>query len=146
MMTDSGLNITRHALAEHHKMDELLEQLTGDGILKSKGWLAIAKKLSETDIITYKKRSMVSTARKILARCSKDCLAKQYQRNTKVQKLEKTVWFKSILNKDGDCHLCDLIPFICVRFGSKCPRRQAIIIQTNANVLPQANLFFQSKN
>ena len=28
MMTDSGLNITRHALAEHHKMDELLEQLT----------------------------------------------------------------------------------------------------------------------
>ncbi len=47
MMSDSGLNITRHALAEHHEMDELLEQLT-ETEFSNPGWLAIAKKLSET--------------------------------------------------------------------------------------------------
>jgi len=47
MMTDSGLNITRHALAEHHKMDELLEQLT-EMELSNPSWLAVAKKLFDT--------------------------------------------------------------------------------------------------
>ncbi len=46
MMTDSGLSITRHALAEHHEIDELLEQLT-ETDFSNHGWLAIAKKLSE---------------------------------------------------------------------------------------------------
>ena len=44
MMSDSGLNITRHALAEHHEMDELLEQLT-ETEFSNPGWLAIAKKI-----------------------------------------------------------------------------------------------------
>lgn len=44
MMTDSGLNITRHALSEHHKMDELLEQLTETEFSHS-SWLVLAKKL-----------------------------------------------------------------------------------------------------
>lgn len=38
MMTDSGLNITRHALSEHHKMDELLEQLTETALSNSGCW------------------------------------------------------------------------------------------------------------
>jgi len=46
MMTDAGLNITRHALAEHHQMDELLEQLT-ETEMSNTGWLAIAKQLSD---------------------------------------------------------------------------------------------------
>ena len=44
MMTDAGLNITRHALAEHHEIDELLEQLT-ETEMSNTGWLAIAKQL-----------------------------------------------------------------------------------------------------
>lgn len=59
MMTDSGLNITRHALAEHHKMDELLEQLT-ETAFSNPSWLAIAKNYRKLYIITYKKRNMVS--------------------------------------------------------------------------------------
>ena len=38
MMTDSGLSITRHALAEHHEIDELLEQLT-ETDFSNHGWL-----------------------------------------------------------------------------------------------------------
>ena len=44
MMTDSGLNITRHALAEHHEMDEMIEELTATEF-SNPGWIAIAKRL-----------------------------------------------------------------------------------------------------
>lgn len=47
MMTDSGLNISRHALAEHHEMDELLEKIT-ETAWHSSRWLILAKQLSET--------------------------------------------------------------------------------------------------
>lgn len=47
MMTDSGLGITRHALAEHHEMDEMVEELT-ELDMSNTGWLALAKKLTET--------------------------------------------------------------------------------------------------
>ena len=46
MMTDPGLNITRHALAEHHEMDEMIEELT-ETEFSSPSWIAIAKKLSD---------------------------------------------------------------------------------------------------
>ena len=46
MMMDAGLNITRHALSEHHEIDELLEQLT-ETEMSNTGWLAVAKQLSE---------------------------------------------------------------------------------------------------
>ena len=42
MMTDSGLGITRHALAEHHEMDEMVEELT-ELDMSNTGWLALAK-------------------------------------------------------------------------------------------------------
>ena len=46
MLTDSGLNITRHALAEHHEMDEMIEELS-ETDFSNPGWIALAKKLSE---------------------------------------------------------------------------------------------------
>jgi hypothetical protein len=46
MMTDSGLNITRHALAEHHEMDEMIEELS-EIDFSNPGWIVLAKKLSE---------------------------------------------------------------------------------------------------
>ena len=46
MMTDSGLSITRHALAEHHEMDEMIEELS-ETDFSNPGWIAIAKKLSD---------------------------------------------------------------------------------------------------
>lgn len=46
MGDDVGLDISRHALHEHHEMDELLEELD-ETPMSSPAWLAAAKKLSE---------------------------------------------------------------------------------------------------
>ena len=91
MMTDSGLNITRHALAEHHKMDELLEQLT-ETEFSNPGWLAIAKKLSETvhHHLQEEEHGFFQQAGKILLDAEKTVLAKQYQQEyKKYKKIEK---------------------------------------------------------
>lgn len=91
MMTDSGLNITRHALAEHHEMDELLEQLT-ETEFSSSGWLAIAKKLSETvhHHLDEEEHGFFQQAGKILDDKQKESLAKKYQTEyKKYKKLDK---------------------------------------------------------
>lgn len=91
MMTDSGLNITRHALAEHHKMDELLEQLT-EIAFSNPSWLAIAKKLSETvhHHLQEEEHGFFQQAGKILADTQKITLAEQYQREyRKYKKIDK---------------------------------------------------------
>lgn len=91
MMTDSGLNITRHALAEHHEMDELLEQLT-ETEFSNPGWLAIAKKLSETvhHHLEEEEHGFFQQAGKILEDKQKETLAKKYQTEyKKYKKLDK---------------------------------------------------------
>lgn len=91
MMTDSGLNITRHALAEHHEMDELLEQLT-ETEFSNPGWLAIAKKLSETvhHHLQEEEHGFFQQAGKILEDKEKESLAKKYQKEySKYKKIEK---------------------------------------------------------
>lgn len=79
MMTDSGLNITRHALAEHHKMDELLEELT-ELEMSNPGWLNKAKKLVETVLhhLDEEEHGFFQQAGKILTDKEKTSLAKQY--------------------------------------------------------------------
>jgi len=79
MMTDSGLNITRHALAEHHKMDELLEQLT-EMELSNPSWLAVAKKLFDTvhHHLQEEEHGFFQQAGKILSAERKESLAQQY--------------------------------------------------------------------
>ncbi|AMW77739.1 hemerythrin [Acinetobacter sp. TGL-Y2] len=91
MMTDSGLNISRHALAEHHEMDELLEQLT-ETEFSNPGWLAIAKKLSETvhHHLQEEEHGFFQQAGKILEDKEKESLAKKYQKEySKYKKIEK---------------------------------------------------------
>jgi len=79
MMTDSGLNITRHALAEHHKMDELMEQLT-EMELSNPSWLAVAKKLFDTvhHHLQEEEHGFFQQAGKILSAEQKESLAQQY--------------------------------------------------------------------
>ncbi|MGE8684847.1 MAG: hemerythrin domain-containing protein [Acinetobacter sp.] len=79
MMTDSGLNITRHALSEHHQMDELLEQLT-EMELSHPSWLIIAKKLSEIvhHHLKEEEHGFFQQAGKILDGEQKETLAIQY--------------------------------------------------------------------
>lgn len=93
MMTDSGLNITRHALSEHHEIDELLEQLT-ETDMSNHGWLAIAKKLSEKvhHHLKEEEHGFFQQAGKILEDEQKESLAKQYL--TEYNKYKK-------LNKDS---------------------------------------------
>ena len=88
MMTDSGLNITRHALAEHHKMDELLEQFDGDGILQS-GLVGNCKKIigNGTSSLTRRGAWFFSASRKNLTRCSKDCARQAVSAG--IQKVQK---------------------------------------------------------
>lgn len=45
LMDDMGLLSSRHALHEHHEIDELVEELRGRDTA-SRGWLATARKLS----------------------------------------------------------------------------------------------------
>ncbi|WP_425916387.1 hemerythrin domain-containing protein [Acinetobacter sp. TSRC1-2] len=79
MMTDSGLSITRHALAEHHEIDEFLEQLT-ETDFSNPGWLAIAKKLSEKvhHHLKEEEHGFFQQAGKILEQKQKESLAQQY--------------------------------------------------------------------
>ena len=79
MMTDSGLNITRHALSEHHEIDELLEQLT-ETEMSNTGWLAVAKQLSEKvhHHLKEEEHGFFQQAGKILSESQKQSLAKQY--------------------------------------------------------------------
>ena len=46
LMDDMGLNLSRHALHEHHQMDELVEDLH-KADAEGGEWLAVARKLSE---------------------------------------------------------------------------------------------------
>ena len=89
MMTDSGLNITRHALAEHHHMDELLEQLTETEFSHSR-WLVLAKKLSETvhHHLKEEEHGFFQQAGKILDENQKTALAKKYLTEYKKYKVK----------------------------------------------------------
>ncbi len=46
MHDDSGVDLSRHAIAEHHEMDEIVEALE-ETDPSSPGWLAQARKLSD---------------------------------------------------------------------------------------------------
>ncbi|WP_225774748.1 hemerythrin domain-containing protein [Pseudomonas sp. Marseille-Q5115] len=46
MAHDNGVDLSRHAISEHHEMDEMMEELDGTE-MSSPSWLATAKKLSD---------------------------------------------------------------------------------------------------
>ena len=80
MMTDSGLSITRHALAEHHEMDEMIEELS-ETDFSNAGWTAIAKKLYDKvhHHLKEEEHSFFQQAGKILGEDQKTALAVQYK-------------------------------------------------------------------
>ncbi|WP_017395418.1 hemerythrin domain-containing protein [Acinetobacter haemolyticus] len=79
MFDDVGLDITRHALAEHHEMDELVETLE-ETDMSSPSWLATAKQLSEVvhHHLKEEEHKFFQQAGKILADAEKEKLGKQY--------------------------------------------------------------------
>lgn len=79
MESDMGIDISRHAIAEHHEIDELVEQLQATEAA-SPAWLGIAKKLSEKvhHHLEEEERSFFQMAGKILNEKQKTTLAKTY--------------------------------------------------------------------
>ncbi|RTZ40945.1 hemerythrin domain-containing protein [Candidimonas sp. SYP-B2681] len=79
MDTDPGIDLSRHAIAEHHEIDELVESLE-ETDPSSPGWLATAKKLSDKvhHHLTEEEHKFFQMAGKILNEKQKISLARQY--------------------------------------------------------------------
>jgi hypothetical protein len=82
LMDDMGLNASRHALHEHHELDELIEDL--QVIDKSgSGWMATAKKLSGKvhHHLREEEKKFFQVSGKIISEAQKAKLAKSYRRD-----------------------------------------------------------------
>lgn len=82
LMDDMGLNASRHALSEHHDIDELVDELakaSEDG----GSWLARARKLSEEvhHHLKEEETSFFQTSGKILSDAQKRTLGNQYRKD-----------------------------------------------------------------
>jgi hypothetical protein len=82
LMNDLGLLPSRHALAEHHELDELVEQLGGlatDGT----AWLDAAKALAHEvrHHLKEEETKFFQISGKLLSDSQKAVLAKRYQRD-----------------------------------------------------------------
>ncbi|MFT4179758.1 MAG: hemerythrin domain-containing protein [Thermomonas sp.] len=82
LMQDAGLRPSRHALHEHHEVDEIIEDMqvvdkTGAG------WMAKARKLSEKvhHHLREEEKKFFQVSGKILSEAQKQRLAKQYRRD-----------------------------------------------------------------
>lgn len=80
LMSDTGLSSSRHALSEHHQIDELIEDMQSLGV-NHRGWLAKARKLSEKvhHHLREEERKFFQVSGKILRQAQKTALAKQYR-------------------------------------------------------------------
>lgn len=82
LLTDAGLSVSRHALSEHHDIEEVCEDLSvrdkaGDD------WLATARKLSEKvrHHLKEEEKKFFKVAGRILSDAQKTLLAKRYQKD-----------------------------------------------------------------
>lgn len=86
MELDNGVDLSRHAIAEHHEMDEMMEELD-ETEMSSPAWLATAKKLSEKvhHHIKEEEQKFFQMAGKLLDDKQKETLAGQYEKEYKAQ-------------------------------------------------------------
>lgn len=82
LMDDMGLSSSRHALHEHHEVDELVEQLQEEDH-SSRGWLATARKLSHEvhHHLREEEKKFFQVSGRILGKSQKLRLARQYRRD-----------------------------------------------------------------
>ncbi|WP_448093443.1 hemerythrin domain-containing protein [Pseudomonas lini] len=86
MEFDNGVDLCRHAISEHHEMDEMMEALDATE-MSSPFWLATAKKLSEKvhHHLKEEEQKFFQMAGKLLDDQQKETLAGQYQKEYKAQ-------------------------------------------------------------
>lgn len=77
---DATVNAARHAISEHHQMDEMVEDLEQQE-LNAPGWMAGAKKLCEKieHHLTEEETKFFQEAGKALTESQKISLAKDYE-------------------------------------------------------------------
>lgn len=82
LMDDIGLNSSRHALHEHHEMDELVEDLH-KADAEGGQWLAVARKLSEKvhHHLREEETKFFQVTGKILSETAKVQLARKYRKD-----------------------------------------------------------------
>ncbi len=85
---DSTQELSRHGIAEHHEMDELVEQLE-DTDMSSPGWLVTAKKLHDKihHHLDDEEHKFFQIAGKVFSEKQKTELAKDYQQHVRENKL-----------------------------------------------------------
>ncbi|VVQ30725.1 hypothetical protein PS943_01985 [Pseudomonas fluorescens] len=86
MEFDNGVDLSRHAIAEHHEMDEMMEELD-ETEMSSPAWLANAKKLAEkvNHHLEEEEQKFFQMAGKLLDDKQKETLAGQYEKEYKAQ-------------------------------------------------------------
>ncbi|MHC8344852.1 hemerythrin domain-containing protein [Pseudomonas sp. RT6P73] len=86
MEFDSGVDLSRHAISEHHEMDEMMEELD-ETEMSSPAWLATAKKLSDKvhHHLKEEEQKFFQMAGKLLDDKQKETLAGQYEKEYKAQ-------------------------------------------------------------
>lgn len=89
MAHDNGVDLSRHAISEHHAMDELMEELD-ETEMSSPSWLATAKKLSEKvhHHLKEEEQKFFQMAGKLLDEQQKQSLAGQYVKEYEEQLAE----------------------------------------------------------
>ncbi|MFA3791571.1 hemerythrin domain-containing protein [Aliiglaciecola sp. SL4] len=80
MKSDQTIEQSRHAIAEHHEIDELLEKLD-ETEMTSPAWLATMKKLKHLveHHLAEEEQEFFQQAGKVLSASQKDNLADKYQ-------------------------------------------------------------------
>ena len=81
MAYDNGVDLSRHAIAEHHEMDELLEKLD-ETDMSSSAWLATAKALGDKVLhhLEEEEQRFFQMAGKLLSDNQKTDLAQGYNK------------------------------------------------------------------
>ena len=82
LMDDRGLNSSRHALHEHHEIEELVEDLH-KADAEGGQWLAVARKLSEKvhHHLREEEKKFFQVTGKILSDTAKQQAARKYRRD-----------------------------------------------------------------
>ncbi|MDD1002884.1 MULTISPECIES: hemerythrin domain-containing protein [Pseudomonas] len=86
MEFDNGVDLSRHAISEHHEMDEMMEELD-ETEMSSPAWLATAKKLSDKvhHHLKEEEQKFFQMAGKLLSEKQKEQLAGQYEKEFQEQ-------------------------------------------------------------
>ena len=89
MKHDNGVALSRHAISEHHEMDEMMEALD-ETEMSSPAWLATAKKLSQKvhHHLKEEEQKFFQVAGKLLNDQQKESLAGEYVKEYEEQLAE----------------------------------------------------------